>query len=244
MIIVQLREFDFYKLNLCSDEQASAVDAIDYAYWLVSKCNYGHRGVFDGNKEKQFYGLLAQVAIEDLLGMQRTRPSHKADGGIDIVINNNNIDIKNVIRNSSPLNCEYTNNIIEKQVTQGLTDWYLLTSFNKKDNCLYIMGYYKKEWLQFVDFYAAGDIVKNDWGKDIIFKMDCFNVDNYLLLDVNNVEDLKDKLPEKTNKLKNSELDILEVERVELYKLYKDTNKEFLNNIYKLKIENSEVYTL
>jgi hypothetical protein len=244
MIIVQLREFDFYKLNLCSDEQASAADAIDYAYWLIHQTNYAHRGKFDGNKEKQFYGLLAQVVVEDLLGLERSKPSNKADGGIDLILNGNFIDVKNVIRNSNPLNAEYTNNIIEKQVTQGSTDWYLLTSFNKKDNCLYILGYYKKEWLQFADYFAAGDKVKNNWGKEIIFQMDCFNIDNYLLLNVNNVEDLKDKLPEKTNELKNSELDILESERAELYKIYKDTNKEFLNNIYKLKIENSEVYTL
>ena len=181
MIIVKLRDFNFYELKLIEDEQASEADAVDYAYWLVNKTNYGHRGVFDGNKEKQFYGLLAQVAIEDLLELERSKPSKKSDGGIDLILNNNNIDVKNIIRNSSPLNADYTNNIIEQQVTNGNTDWYLLTSFNKKDNCLYIMGYYKKEWLQFADFFAAGQTVKNDWGKEITFKLDCFNVNNYLL---------------------------------------------------------------
>ena len=240
MIIVKLRDFNFYELKLIEDEQAAEADAVDYAYWLVNKTNYGHRGVFDGSKEKQFYGLLAQVVIEDLLGLERSKPNKKADGGIDLILNNNNVDVKNIIRNSSPLNADYTNNIIEQQVTNGNTDWYLLTSFNKKDNCLYIMGYYKKEWLQFADFFAAGQAVKNDWGKEITFKLDCFNVNNYLLLDVNSVDELKE-LPHKENELKKTELDLLEAERAELYKL---ASKEFLHNIYKLKIDNSQVYSL
>lgn len=240
MIIVKLRDFNFYELKLIEDEQAADSDAVDYAYWLVNKTNYGHRGTFDGNKEKQFYGLLAQVVIEDLLELERSKPSKKADGGVDLVLNNNNIDVKNIIRNSSPLNADYTNNIIEQQVTNGNTDWYLLTSFNKKDNCLYIMGYYKKEWLQFADYYNAGQTVKNDWGKEITFKLDCFNVNNYLLLDVNSIEELKE-LPSKENELKNIKLDLLEAERAELYKL---ASQEFLHNIYKLKIDNSQVYAL
>ena len=37
MIIVKLRDFDFYELKLIEDEQAAEADAVDYAYWLVNK---------------------------------------------------------------------------------------------------------------------------------------------------------------------------------------------------------------
>ena len=76
--------------------------------------NLGNRGVYDGNKEKQFVGLLAEMETYNLLKGYYPDLDQKEngfDGGIDIVLYDKTIDVKAMGRKYAT-RANYVNNIV------------------------------------------------------------------------------------------------------------------------------------
>lgn len=115
----------------------------EYAYRLCKKTNFGHRGKFDGNFERQYTGILGEVVMADCMGFDRPDGKGGFDNGIDFVILDKNIDLKTMGR-TTEVRLYYVNNLIASQ-TAYQTDYYLFSSINKLTKVMTVIGYIKKE---------------------------------------------------------------------------------------------------
>jgi len=114
-----------------------------YAWSLVSRCNYGRRGDFDGTKERQYTGILGEVLFADLCDLTRPQESTEQDGGIDFIIHGKHIDLKTMGR-TVDVKPYFTNNLICSQVEQGDTHVYVFASINKTTSTFQVAGWIKK----------------------------------------------------------------------------------------------------
>jgi hypothetical protein len=114
-----------------------------FSWDLVCRKNFGQRGNFDGDKRKQYTGILAQTVVADLLGVARPEISADWDHGIDYVVGGKKIDIKAMGRTRDP--APYmVNNLVASQVSAGETDVYLFASVNVDVPNVTVIGWMKK----------------------------------------------------------------------------------------------------
>lgn len=128
-----------FKLKLTFDQRK-------LAFALVKTVNYGQRGEFDGNRERQYTGILGEIALADLLGLPRPVAKKGYDNGIDFEIAGQKIDLKTMGR-TTYVKPYFVNNLIVQQVGQSQTDVYLFASINKTTNEIEFCGYIKKNFL-------------------------------------------------------------------------------------------------
>ena len=115
-----------------------------YAWGLVQKHNFGNRGVFDGNAERQYTGILGQTVMADGLGMERPTELGGFDNGIDFTILGRNVDLKTMGRHSKPKwSSGWVNNLLESQ-THYETDFYVFSSIHKDDRVMTVVGMISK----------------------------------------------------------------------------------------------------
>lgn len=166
---------------------------VEYATWLVSNTNYGQRGVADGNKRQQLYGLIGQCMVVDALGYELPKPSNEHDGGVDLNYNGLSIDIKTMGRNCDP-RPEFVNNLIGLQAHFDVNA-YIFTSLNREDVSLTICGWIlKKEFMKLADFTPKNGTRLRSDGTSFQTKADLYEIQNNRLNDVYTITQLKEEL--------------------------------------------------
>ena len=118
--------------------------------------NIGVRGHADGSVDEQLIGILGQNIICDTLGLPLMTTSG-FDGGVDININNTDIDIKTMGRTVYP-QLNYVNNLVAMQLKNN-SDIYLFCSYHKHNYELTLCGWIDKEsFKKKAKLYKEGDI--------------------------------------------------------------------------------------
>ena len=162
----------------------------DYAAQQIETYNFGRRGVFDGNKEQQFVGVLGQTIVADLLQVPRPDGTEGNDGGVDFVINKKNVDLKTMTRTVS-VKEHYVHNFVAYQ-KEYPTDVYIFASYNKKSNIFSICGSVTKEQLQArAAFFTKGQLRYRDDGTAFPTKAPLYEIKQSDLNKINSTNDLK-----------------------------------------------------
>lgn len=124
--------------------------------WSYTKTNnIANRGSYDGNRVKQFVGLLGENVVKSLYN-QEASFSSGFDHGIDLTIRQHTIDVKTQARTSYS-KPDYVVNLLASQL-QGsmyLNNYYIFTSINTKTNKIEILGGISK-----VDFKKKATLYK------------------------------------------------------------------------------------
>lgn len=164
-----------------SDEQ------IEYAKYLVDNCNYGNRGKFDGDKSKQFVGMLAQTVLADYIRQPRPTTSKGFDGGYDYIINGKKVDVKCMTRRGY-IKGEYVHNLIAYQKDYAV-DYYIFTSLCSLTNELEVCGVISKDFFyRTAKLYNAGTV---RYKGNTAFKLEAptYELEQFRLHILGNVED-------------------------------------------------------
>jgi len=149
--------------------------------------NLANRGKNDGSKHEQLVGLIGEcTVIKYLTGSYpnyRDKPDG-FDGGYDIIINGNKIDVKCMGRNSY-VKPHYVNNFYVIQQDHD-SDTLVFTSYHKKNRVLEICGWITKDQLkERAVFYAAGSERSRADGSTFKLRGDNYEVRNDQLEDIN-----------------------------------------------------------
>jgi len=115
-----------------------------------------NRGHFDGSKENQLLGLIAEFEIHNILLGFYPEFKEGFDNGVDIIYNDYTIDVKCMGRT---VDCKksYVNNFLECQLKYN-TDIIIFTSINKIENNLQVCGWlWKKELIEKGTLYKKGE---------------------------------------------------------------------------------------
>jgi hypothetical protein len=154
---------------------------IDYSKKLVQENNFGQRGRFDGNKNKQFVGVLAENVLRDYFGYELIKPKG-FDDGWDIIYKNYKTDIKCMERIKDP-KIHYVNNLLATQINYKSTA-YIFTSLNTKLKLpiLYsftVCGWIDKEtFKEKASFYKKGTLRTRDDGTSLLIEEDLYEIQN------------------------------------------------------------------
>ena len=128
---------------------------IDYTKQLVQNNNFGNRGKFDGDKRKQFVGMLAENIIRDYLG-DNLAEGKGFDGGWDVIYKNQKADVKCMERKVEP-RLDYVNNVVASQFNYE-SSLYIFTSLNTKNKTFTVCGWIdKQKFKENANFYKEGE---------------------------------------------------------------------------------------
>lgn len=112
----------------------------EYAWNLVQHHNFGRRGNFDGDKERQYTGILGQTIMADGLELPRPSGIEGFDNGVDFTILGQNVDLKTIGRTTKPKwNPRWVNNLVASQLRYE-TDFYIFSSIHKIDRIFTVVG--------------------------------------------------------------------------------------------------------
>lgn len=188
-LIKGIRDIKYEDLNYGNTENQNHAE--NYIWRLVENENFGRRSFFNGDKKKQYYGLLAQAVI--CYKLRRPIPAPGGfDNGVDLILNNKLIDIKTTIRTVdfrdtyaiNLLDCQYRENIYKN-------DYYLFCSFNTQKNSLEILGILKKEDVEKKGkYFSKNDKSINASGKQIEADVERWEFRLSDLIPVNSIEDI------------------------------------------------------
>lgn len=160
-------------------------EIIKHGAYLVDNCNFGMRGVDDGNKDEQRVGIISQCAIMDLMGYELPELSFQPDNGVDIIYSGIKIDIKTIASKSYPTP-DSPANIMAKQKHYN-TDIYIFSYANRNDKMLTITGWMdKKEFFSKAKFRKTGDVIHSK----LTLRSDDYSLDCAELNQVNSLTDL------------------------------------------------------
>ena len=146
---------------------------------FLKKNNLGNRLEANGNKEQQFVGLIGEIMVVNLFGLEY-KFSQGFDGGFDFIYKGKRIDVKTMGRTVDP-KPYFVNNFIAFQKDFNC-DYYIFTSLNKKTNELTICGYLSKEdLLKKSTLYKKGTKRTRTNGTSFILKADTYEIENFNL---------------------------------------------------------------
>ena len=146
---------------------------------FLKKNNLGNRLEANGNKEQQFVGLIGEIMVVNLFGLEY-KFSQGFDGGFDFIYKGKRIDVKTMGRTVDP-KPYFVNNFIAFQKDFNC-DYYIFTSLNKKTNELTICGYLSKEdLLKKSTLYKKGTKRTRTNGTSFVLKADTYEIENFNL---------------------------------------------------------------
>ena len=178
--------------------------------WEYTKDNnIGNRGHFDGDRERQFVGLIGEFIVADYMGLVSDEnivyyqgrwiklpelSNDGFDGGFDIeLVTGEKFDVKTMTRNVD-LQDHHEHNVVASQVKYDF-DFYIFCSLNKRKNTLSIDGYLSKfELIALSNFHPSGETIVRDNGTTFIITADTFSVEAKHLHDPGVLEKLGGKL--------------------------------------------------
>jgi hypothetical protein len=114
----------------------------NYAYNIINNHNLAQRGIFDGDKNKQFIGILAKVMICDFLKIERIKKK-LYPSLIDFNFNNSSYNVK-VFSSKFDYKPEYYHTIITSELKFNV-DYFIFCSYNYLKDKLFLCGYISKE---------------------------------------------------------------------------------------------------
>ena len=143
-----------------------------------------------GNKEQQFVGIIGEIMVKMLFGIQHDW-KREFDGGFDFQFKGHKIDVKTMTR-TVDVRDDFVNNLIKNQIDFDC-DIYIFCSLNKRKNELTICGYIsKKELLELAVLYKQGTVRRRSNGTTFKMKNDVYEIENNKL---KNIEKLFYYLP-------------------------------------------------
>jgi hypothetical protein len=151
--------------------------------------NLANRGTYDGNKEKQFTGLVGELETHNLLFgyyPDLNKKENGFDGGVDIVYRNVGIDVKTMGRNFYT-KAEWVNNFPKLQEGYNC-DILLFNSINKKTNYIEFCGWvWKRELKEKARFYKKGTIRDRGLNDKMPVLTDNYEINNTDLRDIRSI---------------------------------------------------------
>jgi len=144
----------------------------------VKKHNTANRGKFDGSKEDQYLGKIAEImTYKYLTGKELELKDEGFDDGVDFVYLDNTFDVKCMGRNVFAKE-DYVNNFVDDQKDYK-TDMLIFTSINKKKKVLEICGWIGKErFFREAKFYKEGEEVHRSDGSSFPAKTGLWTIEN------------------------------------------------------------------
>ena len=154
-------------------------DMIAHSKMLIKKNNYAQRGLHDGNKRKQFIGVLAENIVRKFLKKDLMDVNGK-DNGYDIEYFKYKADIKAMERKVRPRD-NHVNNILDIQMKHQ-ADAFIFTSLNVTEKLLTICGWIpKKDFKEIAKFYKKGTERVRDDGTSFKSFADLWEFENKYL---------------------------------------------------------------
>ena len=162
----------------------------EYANKQVTIKNFGNRSVgFNGNKEKQYTGILGECVVHQAL--DKELPTYDSGSLIeDLTINNTTVDVKTMARNVD-MQDNYVHNFVGYQ-KDSPCDVLLFNSINKKTRTAEICGWLpKSEFLKKADFFDKGSTRTRFDGTSFVTKAPLYEIKQEKLNQFNSIEDFK-----------------------------------------------------
>ena len=177
-------------------------EIILYAKKLLTKHNFGRRGVADGNYDEQLTGLIGQCTIQKIFGFPLMTGEGGFDDGKDFIYADKIIDVKTMGRTTN-VRDYYVNNFIGLQKNYK-TEVYIFCSLNKKTNILTVCGWVSKPQLfERAKLYKKGTKRFRSDGTYFRTKADLYEIKNTGLNQVISPDDLKKQLKNDGKKVTN-----------------------------------------
>lgn len=168
-------------------------EVVEYAKGVLTKHNFGRRGVGDGSRDEQLTGLVGQLVIQDLFDYPRTDGSSGPDGGVDLVFHGLTIDVKTMGRRSRP-RPHYTNNYPVLQA-HFPTRIILFCSLDRRRDILTVCGWiFKDVLLRIAEQIPAGTLRFRENGTSFLTKSDLYEIQNSSLYNPRSLTQLQDVL--------------------------------------------------
>ena len=147
----------------------------NYVVDFVKNNNVANRGQFDGDKNKQYIGILGQVAFYNYLFNEFPKLETGFDNGIDLTYKNFSIDVKTMGRKGF-MKESYVNNFVGLQKNYKV-DILVFLNFNYFENVIEICGWIWKNDLEKVaNIYPKGAIRIRDDKKEIICEAELYEI--------------------------------------------------------------------
>ena len=141
----------------------------------VRNGNFGMRSHSNGTQLQQLYGIIAQNAILFAYGLPFVKHSEGWDGGFDLTLFNQRIDVKTKNRIVTP-KLDYEASVVEAQINYDVES-YLFTSLNTNTCELTVCGWITKEdLLSKARKYKRGDLVERDNGTSFVCRLDSYQL--------------------------------------------------------------------
>ena len=152
-------------------------EAIDLCSSWLENHSMAKRGVFDGDKEKQFTGLLGESIFHHYVFGEYPKFVAGFDSGFDIIFKNNRIDVKTMRRNVF-VRDYFVNNFTALQLNLKC-DVLMFLSYNKKEQVMEICGWiYKSDLDTKSNLFKAGTERKRSDGTSFIIQQDTYEIPN------------------------------------------------------------------
>tara|TARA_R100001082_G_scaffold110573_2_gene90891 strand:- start:2223 stop:2771 length:549 start_codon:yes stop_codon:yes gene_type:complete len=164
----------------------------EYSLSLIEKYNFGRRDKNNGTAEQQLSGIIGQNAILNECNMELIKGDTGFDGGRDMKVGENIVDIKTMTRTVKP-RADYVNNF-EPLQDKGVykTNIYIFSSLNKKNDILTVCGWITRNGLRKKGkLYKKGEIRPRGLGEMELTKdnIEIYNYDLNIVLDAEHMLD-------------------------------------------------------
>ena len=180
---MDIGEEPMINIEIHNDDRQRAVE-------ILKSKNFGNRSSgFNGNYEKQYTGLIGELTVHRLLGLD---PPNYNEGRIDtdVLINNKKVDIKSMLRKYD-MRDSWVHNFVGYQKEIG-SDVLLFVNINRNTKTVQICGWLdKKNFLETADFYNKGDTRTRDDKTSFKTKAPLYEIKQEKLNKLNNINDLK-----------------------------------------------------
>ena len=162
----------------------------EYANKQVTNKNFGNRSKgFNGNKEKQYTGILGECAVYLALGKEL--PTYDSGSVVeDVIINDKKVDIKSMARNSD-MRDNFVHNFVAYQKDSN-NDVLIGVNINKKSREAQICAWLpKEEFLKKARFFEKGTKITRFDGTSFVTGAPHYELEQSEWNQINSVEDLK-----------------------------------------------------
>lgn len=148
---------------------------IGFSQDYISKNNIANRGEFDGDKEKQFIGILGQVAFYNYLYKKFPKLETGFDNGIDLIYKDYSIDVKTMPRKVF-MRENFVNNFVAYQKKYN-TDILVFLNYNTNEKIIEICGWiWKKDLESLANYYPKGSIRKRSDNTEMLCQADLYEI--------------------------------------------------------------------
>ena len=169
-----------YKISITDDQK-------NYAWDIAKNTVMGMRKHANGTKENRYGGVLGEIILCDILGIERKKREDFGtyDNGIDFVIGGKNIDLK-VQMMKVDFQKYYSNNLFACQHESSTeTEVYLFAVINTQESTIQFNGWIRKNGIKQEWFYPEGASRPRGKSDPLILRAGVYEVMNRYLQEFN-----------------------------------------------------------